>query len=136
MDHVIEQTIPIFGIIFTFGIPGIIIFWAIYSKHRERMRLIEKGLTPEEVKNYFASPDKISRPNNPFKALKWGILLLFLGAGIFIANILEQKMDFNDGITFGVVLLFLGAGFITYFLMIRGRIDDNSGKGSSNITNN
>lgn len=135
MDHLIEQTIPIFGIIFTFGIPGIIIFWAIYSKHRERMRLIEKGLTPEEVKNYFSSPDKIARPHNPFKALKWGILLLFLGAGIFVANVLEQKMDFNDGITFGVVLLFLGAGFITYFLMVKGKIENNTGS-SSNISNN
>lgn len=135
MDSIIEKTIPIFGIIFTFGIPGIIIFWAIYSKHRERMRLIEKGLTPEEVKNYFSSPEKQMRPHNPFKALKWGILLLFLGAGIFVANVLEQKMDFNDGITFGVVLLFLGAGFLTYYLMVKGKIGDDRSS-SSNITNN
>jgi hypothetical protein len=133
MDHLIEQTIPIFAIIFTFGIPGLIIFWAIYSKHRERMRLIEKGLTPDEVKNYFKDADRNPRPNNPFKALKWGILLLFLGAGIFVANVLEQKMDFNDGITFGVVLLFLGAGFLTYYMMVKGKINGGS---NSNISNN
>ena len=135
MNHIVEQTIPIFGIIFTFGIPGIIVFWVFYAKHRERMRLIEKGLTPDEVKNYFANPEKHMRPHNPFKALKWGILLLFLGMGIFIANVLEQKMDFDDGITFGVVLLFLGAGFLTYYLIVRGRINGNPG-GNSNISNN
>ena len=50
-----EDLIPIFGIIFTFGIPGLIILSYIYIKHRERMRLIEKGLTPDEIKNYFSS---------------------------------------------------------------------------------
>ena len=133
MDHLIEQTIPIFGIIFTFGIPGIIIFWAIYSKHRERMRLIEKGLTPDEVKNYFKYSDKHPRPRNPFGALKWGILFLFLGAGIFVANVLEQKFDFSDGISFGVIMLFVGAGFLTYYLMVKGKMDNDS---NSNISKN
>jgi len=118
MEHLIEQTIPIFAIIFTFGIPGLIIFWVIYAKHRERMRLIEKGLSPEEVKSYFAGAEKKAR--GPHGALKWGILFLFLGAGIFVANVLEQKFDFNDGISFGVILLFVGAGFLTYFLLARG----------------
>jgi hypothetical protein len=119
MDKLIEGMIPIFAIIFTFGIPGIIIFWVIYAKHRERMRLIEKGLSPEEVKSYFAHAER--RPRGPYGAMKWGILFLFLGAGIFVANVLEQKFDFNDGITFGVVLLFVGAGFLTYYMLARER---------------
>ena len=45
MDHAIESFIPVVAIVFTFGIPGIIIFWWLYTKHRERMRLIEKGRT-------------------------------------------------------------------------------------------
>jgi hypothetical protein len=122
MDKLIEGMIPIFGIIFTFGIPGIIIFWVIYTKHRERMRLIEKGLSPEDVKNYFAGPEK--KYHGPSGSLKWGILFLFLGAGIFIANVLEQKFDFNDGVTFGVILLFVGAGFVTYYLLVRGRVPE------------
>ncbi len=47
-----EGLIPLFAIIFTFGIPGILIFFWQYSKHREKMRLIEKGLTAEEAKLY------------------------------------------------------------------------------------
>lgn len=120
MNAFIEGLIPLFGIIFTFGIPGIIVFWVIYTKHRERMRLIEKGLSPEEVKSYFAGAEK--KYHGPSGSLKWGILFLFFGAGIFVANVLEQKFDFNDGITFGVVLLFVGAGFVTYYLLARGRV--------------
>lgn len=118
MNNFFEALIPLFGIIFTFGIPGIIIFWVVYTKHRERMRLIEKGLSPEEVKSYFAHTER--RYKGPSGSLKWGVLFLFFGAGIFIANVLEQKFDFNDGITFGVVVLFVGAGFLTYYLLARG----------------
>ena len=132
MDKLIEGMIPIFGIIFTFGIPGIIIFWVIYAKHRERMRLIEKGLSPEEVKSYFAGAEK--KYHGPSGSLKWGILFLFLGAGIFVANVLEQKFDFNDGITFGVILLFVGAGFLTYFLVARNHVHTPDDK--SKISNN
>jgi hypothetical protein len=135
MDHLIEQTIPIFGIIFTFGIPGLIIFWALYAKHRERMRLIEKGLTPDEVKNYYKDADRQPRPRNPFGALRWGILLLFFGAGIFVANVLEQKLDFNDGISFGVIMLFIGAGFLTYYLIVKGKLE-NGEKNTEKISNN
>jgi len=137
MNTFFEGLIPLFGIIFTFGIPGIIIFWVFYAKHRERMRLIDKGLTPDEVKNYFKAEIKEAdrRPRNPFGALKWGILFIFFGAGIFLANILEQKFDIDDGITFGLVVLFLGLGFLTYYLIVRGRIDSSNGE-SSKISNN
>jgi hypothetical protein len=111
-----EGLIPLFGIVFTFGIPGLIIFWAIYTKHKERMRLIEKGITPEEARKFFTDSEK--KPRNRFSALKWGILFLFLGTGIFIANILSQFYDFNDGVLFGLVILFLGLGFLVYFLII------------------
>jgi|WetSurMetagenome_2_1015567.scaffolds.fasta_scaffold44783_3 hypothetical protein len=137
MDKLIEGMIPIFAIIFTFGIPGIIIFWVFYAKHRERMRLIDKGLTPDEVKNYFKAEfkERDKRPRNPYGALKWGILLLFLGIGFVAAKVLEQKFDFDDGITFGVVLLFIGAGFLTYYLIVRGRIDSGNDDGTK-ISNN
>jgi hypothetical protein len=133
MNTFFEGLIPLFGIIFTFGIPGIIIFWVIYTKHRERMRLIEKGLTPDEVKNYFKDGDK--RPRNSFGALKWGILFIFFGAGVFLANVLEDKFDFSDGVTFGIVLLFIGVGFLTYYLMVKGRIENGNNE-SKNISNN
>ena len=77
MESAIGEMVPIFAIIFTFGIPGIIIFWYINARHRERMRLIEKGLSAEEIKKYFQNV--YYRGKNPYSALKWGILLAFVG---------------------------------------------------------
>jgi Na+/melibiose symporter-like transporter len=123
-----EALIPIFGIIFTFGIPGVIVFWWLYTRHRERMRLIEKGLTPDEVKSYFANTNTNTKPRNPFSALKWGILITSLGFGIFIANLLEDKYNMGDGMTTGLVFIFAGAGFILYYALIKNRIKDNEPK--------
>ncbi len=131
--NLIESMIPIFGILAVFGLPAILIFWLIYTKHRERMRLIEKGLTPEEMKEYFRNSDK--KPRNPFAALKWGILLVFLGLGIFAANLLEQIYDFSDGATSGLVILFVGAGFLLYYIIVRSKISPEP-KDNFNIPNN
>ncbi len=130
-----ETVVPIFAMVFIFGFPAIIIFWAIYTKHRERMRLIEKGISPEEARKYFSNVEK--RPRGSNGALKWGIILLFLGAGIFTANILEQLYEFNDGITFSMIVLFLGLGFILYYFLSRGRVQNIEPKNSnSNIPQN
>ena len=128
MDGPMEALIPIFGMIFTLGIPGIIVFWYIYTRHRERMRLIEKGLPPEDIKNYFAT--KEIKQKNPYSALKFGIILLFLGIGIATANILEETLDFGEGISFGIILLSAGLGFLTYFIAVKDKY-----KNGNNVSN-
>lgn len=123
MNNPAEALIPIFGIIFTFGIPGIIIFWWLYTRHRERMRLIEKGLTPDEVKSYFTN-SPVNKPKNAFSSLKWGILITFLGLGIFIANMLEDKFNMSDGMTTGLVFIFAGVGFVLYYVLVKNKLTD------------
>ena len=129
-----EIVVPIFAFVFIFGFPAIIILWAIYTKHRERMRLIEKGISPEEAKKYFANVDK--KPRNAFGALKWGILFLFLGAGIFTANILEQMYDLSDGVTSGLVIFFIGLGFVVYFLIANSNAGSKQSEPKTNLPNN
>jgi hypothetical protein len=116
MESAFEALIPIIGIIFTFGIPGIIIFWYINARHRERMRLIEKGLSPEEIKQYFSNV--YTKDKNPYSALKWGILLVFIGLGFVLAQILEETTEMSDSITPALLLLFAGLGFLTYYLIV------------------
>lgn len=116
----LEALIPLVAIVFTFGIPGVIIFWWLYTKHRERMRLIEKGLPPEEVKAYFAESGS-SKPRNPYSSLKWGILLTFLGIGIFLANLLEGMYDIEEGVMMGIIVLSAGLGLLVYFLVVSAK---------------
>lgn len=125
MHDFAEALIPIFGIIFTFGIPGLIIFWAIQSKHRERMKLIDKGLTPEEVRAYYTEGEK--KPKNPYSTLKWGILFAFLGLGLFVSYILSEGYDMNDSFTTpALLLLFGGIGFIVYFIIASSKMKKES----------
>lgn len=120
MEAYAEALVPLVAIIFTFGIPGIIIFWWLYTKHREKMRLIEKGLTPEEVKAYFTETN--TKPRNPYSSLKWGILLSFLGIGIFVGNILENYYDIEEGVVMGIIILCAGIGFLVYYAIVSSKI--------------
>lgn len=131
MDHALESLIPMVAIVFTFGIPGVILFWWLYTKHRERMRLIEKGLTPDEVKAYFA--DANTKPRNPYSSLKWGILLTFLGTGIFAANLLEGMYDIEEGVMFGIIVLCSGLGFLVYYAVVSSKIKSQSATDSQKI---
>jgi phage shock protein PspC (stress-responsive transcriptional regulator) len=124
MHDFAEALIPIIAIIFTFGIPGLIIFWAIQSKHRERMKLIDKGLTPEEVRAYYAEGEK--KPKNPYSTLKWGILFAFLGLGLFISYIMTEVYDTSDSITPAFLLFFGGIGFIVYYIIASSKMKKDS----------
>lgn len=120
----VEALIPMVAIVFTFGIPGVLIFWWLYTKHRERMRLIEKGLTPEEVKAYFSDTEK--KPGNKYSSLKWGILLTFLGIGIFVANLLEGLYDIDEGVMMGIIVLCAGLGFLVYYAVVSAKTKNQS----------
>lgn len=126
----VEALIPMIAIVFTFGIPGVLIFWWLYTKHRERMRLIEKGLTPEEVKAYFSETN--TKPKNPYSSLKWGILLTFLGIGIFLANLFEGMYDLEEGVMMGIIVLSSGIGFLVYYAVVSSKLK-NQASGPANI---
>lgn len=117
MERLLDSIVPIFGIVFSFGIPGAIVFWVLYIRHKERMRLIEKGLTPQE---YFSSND-VKNLKPTYSYLKFGLLLGSLGIGIAIASIVEEIYEVSEGIQWGIILFFLGAGFLLYYLIVNAK---------------
>lgn len=58
----------------------LLIFGIIYMYKRENLAMIEKGMNPKEFAN---------RPA-PFKNLKWGLLLIGAGAGLFLAYMMDS----------------------------------------------
>jgi uncharacterized protein DUF6249 len=58
------------------------IFGIYYLKTRQNMAMIEKGMNPKEFAN---------RPA-PYKNLKWALLLMGAGAGLFLAFILDTYL--------------------------------------------
>ena len=56
------------------------VFGIVYMKTRQNMAMIEKGMNPKEFAN---------RPT-PYRNLKWGLLLVGSGIGLFIAYLLDN----------------------------------------------
>jgi F0F1-type ATP synthase assembly protein I len=114
MHDFAEAFVPMIAIVFTFGIPGMLIFYSIYIKHKERTKLMDMGLTPQEAREYFRDMEK--KPKSPLGTLKWGILFTMVGIGLFIGILLDEA-GFKDELTGVMVLLFGGLGFIIYYIV-------------------
>jgi hypothetical protein len=68
------------------------VFGIVYLKTRQNLAMIEKGMNPKEFAN---------RPA-PYKNLKWALLLIGAGMGLFLAYVLDNYIltsgasGFND----------------------------------------
>jgi hypothetical protein len=67
------------------------IFGIYYMRTRENLAMVEKGINPREG---------AYRPA-PYRNLKWGMLLVGAGLGLFVAYLLDNfvlyKVDMHDG---------------------------------------
>ena len=93
------------------------IFGIVYLARRERMAMIERGMDPRRYKPQSA----------PFQNLKWGLLLIGAGVGLFLAFLLDHTLfknisggyddDGNVAIYFALIAIFGGAGlFLSYLI--------------------
>ncbi len=108
------------------------IFGIYYLRTRQNMAMIEKGMNPKEFAN---------RPA-PYKNLKWALLLIGSGAGLFFAYILDNYVLYantgnnyyhDDGknvpIYFALIAIGGGLGLFGSYKMEKKWWDDNkSGK--------
>jgi hypothetical protein len=66
-----------------------VIFGARYMRSRELLAMVEKGMDPH------FKPEK-PRPA-PFRSLKWGLLLVGVGLGLFAAYLLDNTLLYKVG---------------------------------------
>ena len=99
-----ETIIPIVVVpVIFFSIVAII---KIISDNAVRKHLIEKGLIDENLKYLYRKTDESS-------SLKWGMILVAVGAAIFVA----EFMNFSEEVVFGLMFILAGASLITYYFM-------------------
>ncbi|MBS1915585.1 MAG: hypothetical protein JST87_04865 [Bacteroidetes bacterium] len=102
-----------------------LVFGIRYFQNKENISMIEKGMNPKLVEK---------RPT-PYKNLKWGLLLLGAGLGLFVAYILDNfvfvKMqnhfddDSNVAIYFALIAIGGGLGLITSYRIEKKELLDN-----------
>ncbi len=106
-----------------------LLFGIRYINNKENMAMIEKGLDPKL---------KQERRPAPFRNLKWGLLLVGSGLGLFLAyfldnfvlyNIKHGNNEFNDGakapIYFALIAIGGGIGLILSYKIERKQLPDN-----------
>ena len=109
-----------------------LLFGIRYFNNRENMAMIEKGLDPK------IKPER--RPA-PFRNLKWGLLLVGSGIGLFLAYILDNTLlyavrtripndfdhDANAPIYFALIAIGGGIGLIISYRIERKNFPDLAG---------
>jgi len=90
------------------------IIWII-TRHRERITMIEKGLSIEQMKSLSQRDPRREIRRDPFGSLKWGILLVLGGLAMLIGNYLHVQFSTDESVTFGLITLFVGIGLITFY---------------------
>ena len=113
--HSQEIAIPIFFFICVVAIWG----GFLLTRHKERMTMIDKGLTPEDVKAlYQRSPFRM----NPLSSLKWGIVFVAVGLAVLVGMWLRNTYFIQDGVFPGLIALFGGLGLIVFYVIAHKKI--------------
>ncbi|MDR3697016.1 DUF6249 domain-containing protein [Mucilaginibacter sp.] len=125
MDRTAEFAIMA-GIVISTGFFAMI-FGIVYLYKRERMAMIERGMDPRRYKPQSA----------PFQTLRWGLLFIGAGVGLFLAYVLGHTVfskigDMDDGgnvaIYFALIAIFGGSGLFLSYRMEKKESDKNDGK--------
>jgi len=104
------------------------IFGIVYLGKRERMAMIERGMDPRRYKPQSA----------PFQNLKWGLLLIGAGLGLFLAYVLDHTLfnnmrgdfdrDGNVAIYFALIAIFGGLGLFASYRIEKKEADNDNNK--------
>jgi hypothetical protein len=89
-----------------------IVFVIATARNKERMAMIEKGVGPKDFMT--------ERRPNSYGILKWALLLVGVGFGLFIGSLLDAYTRVpEEPAYFAAALFFGGAGLFAAFLIAR-----------------
>ncbi|MGN8068098.1 DUF6249 domain-containing protein [Mucilaginibacter sp. SG564] len=95
------------------------IFGIVYLNKREKLSMIERGMDPRSYKPQSA----------PYQNLKWGLLLIGSGVGLFLAFILDHTIfrSMDDEAFFlyvALIAIFGGAGLVLSYRIEKKEVLD------------
>lgn len=108
--HGFEPLIPIILFLTIGGIWG----FALLTRHKERMAMIDKGLKAEDIKSLY---ERGTLRVNPLSSLKWGMVFVSIGLAVLVGIWLRENYFFNDGVIPGMMALFGGLGLIGFYMI-------------------
>lgn len=88
-----------------------LIFGIVYMNKKENLAMIDKGMNPKTL---------VAKGPEPFRNLKWGLLLVGAGVGLFLAYIFDQYLsrnNDNEALYFALIAIGGGTGLIISYKM-------------------
>ncbi|MBL7964992.1 MAG: polysulfide reductase NrfD [Flavobacteriales bacterium] len=102
----------VLAISFFFGTVFGIFYIYFFTRHRERMNLIDKGLTAEAFR----------RSEDPARTLKYGMLLMGVALGLVTGYLLETYAGMPEPLPYFImVALFGGLALVIYYMQFGRR---------------
>ncbi|HAL57119.1 MAG TPA: hypothetical protein DCP63_11770 [Bacteroidetes bacterium] len=98
--------------VFLFGGTAAVLVVYFNNRHKERMAMIEKGVSPAEFKG---TPLREMLRANPLSSLKWGLLTMFVGIGLMVGTFLERSLYWHDSVYPACMLIFGGLALILFY---------------------
>lgn len=108
LTEVIAVSIPIVAIIAT----ALVLITAFYYKSREKQLLVEKGLSPEVIKEFFEAK------KDPTRLLKYGIIIFAFGLGLGLGIMMEDSTSKEYWVPL-LLFTFTGLGFVASGIVSR-----------------
>ncbi|MEW6510258.1 MAG: DUF6249 domain-containing protein [Bacteroidota bacterium] len=113
----VEVLIPIIFFLSTAAVLAVYLF----TRHRERVLMIDKGMQSDEIKAMYA---RRWFKANPLGSLKWGMLFVGIGLAALLGIWLRENYVFNDGVIPGMMTLFGGIALILFYVVARRKEGD------------
>jgi len=104
------------AIIFFFTSVSVVLGSWIFTRHRERMEMIDKGMKSEDIKALYSTG---ARNPNPLSSLRWGILAVGTGFAILAGMALHGWYGASEGVFPALITLFAGIGLILFYFIAR-----------------
>ena len=86
-------------------------FVRILSDNRIRNKLISKGMVDDKIQYLYQAKQASLNPSS----LKWGIVLVAIGAALLIGQIFPESVE--EEMMIALMFLFSGAGLILFYFM-------------------
>ncbi|MCX6121803.1 MAG: hypothetical protein NTX44_09305 [Ignavibacteriales bacterium] len=99
------------------------VLWTFFEgRHKERMAMIEKGISPANFKS--TTPFRLFQ-GNVLNNLKWGLLFVFAGIGLLVGQQLEYYFGFHeDSAVFGSILITGGLALIIFYFIAAKKLKE------------
>jgi hypothetical protein len=105
LEYKMEREIAVMIPIIVTLIIGLVIVTAIFYRSREKQLLIERGLTPEQIKEFY------QEKKDPYRLMKIGMVILFFGLGLGLGLVLQEETGKDYWVPF-LMFTITGLGFI------------------------